>query len=217
LRRLRSVGSARLRCFTVDEAKRLQNACRPEFRPIVSAALLTGCRAGELLALRARDFDPQSETLFIADSESGKPRHVPLTTDGVVLFENLTAGKPEHTPLFAKADGSKCSRMAIVRAMREACHGGKIRPVATLHALRHTYCSHLVQQGVPLLFVAYALGHSDTRMVEKHYGHLAAVPGGRDDPREVAELRDYRNGKDQEHSTLALRSVCNLRYLACDS
>ena len=35
------------------------------------------------------------------------------------------------------------------------------------------YASHLVQAGVPLIFMAEALGHSDARMVTKHYGHLA--------------------------------------------
>jgi integrase len=41
------------------------------------------------------------------------------------------------------------------------------------HGLRHTWASHAVMNGVPLMVVAKNLGHSDTRMVEKHYGHLA--------------------------------------------
>lgn len=64
--------------------------------------------------------------------------------------------------------------MTLVRATLIACSGGKIVPTATFHTLRHTYASHLVQAGVPLLFVAGVLGHGDTRMVEKHYGHLAS-------------------------------------------
>ncbi len=173
LKKFRSADSARLRWLSVDEARRLQNACSLDFRPLVSAALLTGCRAGELLALQARDFDPRSKTILIADSKSSKPRHVPLTDEGMALFENLTAGTPDNERLFSRADQSRWYRMAVVRAMRAACTGGKIAPVATFHTLRHTYASHLVQAGVPLLFVATALGHSDTRMVEKHYGHLA--------------------------------------------
>jgi integrase len=43
----------------------------------------------------------------------------------------------------------------------------------TFHGLRHTYASRLVMKGVPLHVIAAQLGHSDTRMVEKHYGHLA--------------------------------------------
>ena len=43
----------------------------------------------------------------------------------------------------------------------------------TFHELRHIYASRLVMKGVPLAVVAVQLGHSDTRMVEKHYGHMA--------------------------------------------
>jgi integrase len=83
LKKFRSADSARLRWLTLEEATRLQNASGPDFRPLVRAALLTGCRAGELLALRAGDFDPYSETVLVADSKSGKPWRVPLTEDGM--------------------------------------------------------------------------------------------------------------------------------------
>jgi integrase len=58
--------------------------------------------------------------------------------------------------------------------MREACIQAGIKPLASFHALRHTYASLSIMAGGPLLVVATNLGHSDTRMVEKHYGHLAA-------------------------------------------
>jgi len=38
---------------------------------------------------------------------------------------------------------------------------------------RHTFASHAIMNGAPLMVVAQALGHVDTRMVEKHYGHLS--------------------------------------------
>ena len=49
----------------------------------------------------------------------------------------------------------------------------RLEPPATFHALRHTWAPHRVMTGAPLMVVAQALGHADTRMVEKHYGHLA--------------------------------------------
>jgi integrase len=180
LKKFRSADSARLRWLTIEEAKRLQNACSQNFRPLVRAALLTGCRMGELLALRARDFDPRSGTLLVADSKSSKPRHVPLTDQGIALFEDLTAGKAHDSIVFTRADGSNWYRIAVGREMRAACENGRISPPATFHTLRHTYASHLVQQGGALLFVAAALGHGDTRMVEKHYGHLG--------PSQVADM-----------------------------
>jgi integrase len=199
LKKFRSADSARLRWLTIDEATRLQNASAPDLRPLVRAALLTGSRAGELLSVRAGDFDPSSKTLLIADSKSGKPRRVPLTDNGVSLFEDLTAGKQSDEAPFTRGDGSAWYRMALVRAMRAACTAAKIKPAATFHTLRHTYASHLVQQSVPLLFVASALGHSDTRMVEKHYGHLA--------PSQVADMIRAKLPSFGEHAKGNVRRI----------
>ncbi|MGA9599978.1 MAG: tyrosine-type recombinase/integrase [Methylocystis sp.] len=43
----------------------------------------------------------------------------------------------------------------------------------SFHELRHTYASHAVMNGMPLMVLAGNLGHSDARMVEKHYGHMS--------------------------------------------
>ena len=55
---------------------------------------------------------------------------------------------------------------------RRPRHRGRITP-PSFHALRHTWASLAAMNGVPLMVVAKNLGHADTRMVEKHYGHLA--------------------------------------------
>ena len=59
------------------------------------------------------------------------------------------------------------------RPMQEACARAKISPASGFHQLRHTWASHAVMNGVPLVIVAQNMGHSGTMMVEKHYGHLA--------------------------------------------
>jgi integrase len=45
-------------------------------------------------------------------------------------------------------------------------------PRITFHTIRHIYASLAIMAGTPLLVVAKNLGHSNTRMIEKHYGHL---------------------------------------------
>jgi integrase len=55
--------------------------------------------------------------------------------------------------------------------MRAACEHARIEH-AGFHTLRHTWASLSVMGGMPLLVVANNLGHADTRMVERHYGHL---------------------------------------------
>ena len=57
--------------------------------------------------------------------------------------------------------------------MRAACVAAGISPPVGIHQMRHTWASLSVMNGVPLLVVAANLGHSDTGMVEKHYGHLS--------------------------------------------
>jgi integrase len=57
--------------------------------------------------------------------------------------------------------------------MRAACTRARLKPAVRFHALRHTWASLATMAGVPLLVVAKNLGHADTRMVERHYGHLA--------------------------------------------
>lgn len=173
LQRFRGADSARIGRLTTDEARRLINACDADFRQLVAAALLTGCRYGELTSLRARDFDPQSGTILIADSKSAKPRRVPLTDEGQQFFAALSASKAIDDLLLTKATDAPWGKSEQSRRMRVACTAARINPPINFHALRHTFASLLVEAGTPIAFVAAALGHSDTRMVSKHYQHLA--------------------------------------------
>jgi integrase len=165
----RRVDAARVRYLSIAEAKRLINACDPEFRPLVQAALQTGARYGELCRLQVDDFNGDSDTLAIRQSKTGKARHIILTDEGRAFFAQLTAGRSGAEPMFRKV----WAKSHQTRPMREAVERAKIVPRVTFHALRHTWASLAVMAGMPLMVVARNLGHRDTRMVEKHYGHLA--------------------------------------------
>jgi len=167
------VETARTRYLTIAEAQRLINASEPSFRNLVQAALQTGARYGELGALRVADFNSDSGTVTIQQSKSGKARHIVLTDEGVAFFSGVTAGRDGAELIFTTKDAGPWTKSAQTRPMADACRNAKIRPPIGFHGLRHTWASHAVMNGVPLLVVAKNLGHSDTRMVEKHYGHLA--------------------------------------------
>jgi integrase len=165
--------AARVRYLTIAEAKRLLNACDPDFRTLAQAALVTGARYGELAVLRAADFNPDSATVQVRTSKSGKGRHIVLNDEGAALFKSLAAGKPGDALLLVKADGLPWGKSHQARPMADACERAKIEPAASFHVLRHTWASLAVMAGAPLMVVARNLGHADTRMVERHYGHLA--------------------------------------------
>ncbi len=168
-----NVDAARVRYLTIAEAKRLINAAEPSFRALVQAGLETGARYGELCALEVRDFNPDSGTVAIRTSKSGKPRHIVLTDDGAAFFARHTAGRDGSERMFLKANGEPWAPSHQIRPMEDACTNGRITPPISFHGLRHTWASLSVMAGVPLMVVSRNLGHADTRMVEKHYGHLA--------------------------------------------
>jgi integrase len=171
----RNVDGVRLRYLKNDEARRLINAADPDFRKLVQAALLTGCRYGELCRLQVSDLHPgvHSATILVRDSKSGHQRHVHLNDEGRDFFARLCAGRVGAEPMLLR-NGCAWKTSEQSRPILEACKHAKIEPPINFHALRHTYCSLAIMNGVPLLVIARNVGHKDTKMVERHYGHLAA-------------------------------------------
>lgn len=172
VRAFRDAESVRICYVSDDEARRLVSACEPDFRQLVIAALLTGCRYSEITSLVSEDFNPDSGTIQIRTSKSGRPRHVVLSDEGRSFFERQVLGKRRDSLLFVRAKGQRWKRADQRRPLAAACASVGLEDV-TFHGFRHTYASRLAMKGVPFAVIAAQLGHADTRMVEKHYGHLA--------------------------------------------
>ncbi len=168
-----AVNVARTRFLSIDEARRLINAADPKFRPLVEAALMTGCRYSELTRLTATDFHRDSGTIYVRTSKSGKPRHVVLTEEGTRFFEQACIGKSGADHVFTNGGGNPWKKSQQGHHMHSACARAKITPPISFHGLRHTYASLAVMRGLPLPVLAANLGHADTTITERHYAHLA--------------------------------------------
>jgi integrase len=191
LKPFKNVDSSRLRYLTKDEAGRLVNAAQGTFRDLVKAGLYTGCRYGELGRLHCGDFNPDSGTVFIGQSKSGKARHVVLTARARDSFP-LCAGRPADSSMLTRETGQPWGQSDHILLTTRALAAANITG-ASFHTLRHTSASQMVMAGVPLTIVAQNLGHADARMTEHHYLHLA--------PSYVAETirkvtPDYGLGED---------------------
>lgn len=138
----------------------------------MKGALLTGCRYGELVALRCGDYNRAAATLTVRVSKSGKPRHIPLTDEGRDLFSRVVVGRHAEQTLFSHDNGKPWGKNHQSRRLQEACRRANISPAVTFHHLRHTYGSFLAMRGVPLQVIAEALGHADTRVTHRHDAHL---------------------------------------------
>lgn len=175
---------ARARFLSRDEQVRLLNACPPDFRDLVAAALHTGSRFAPLTRLQVRDVNLEAGTIWIG-KDKGKGhdtcRHVFLAPDAVEWFRAKIAGKQPDDLVLTRAGVKRVKREGEPNQwlpsdqlpfMKAACEAAKLEYL-TFHELRHSYASTLVNVGVPLAYVAAQLGHANTRMVEKFYGHLA--------------------------------------------
>ena len=175
----RGTTKARVRFLKDDEQVRLVNAIEgQDFKDLVRAALLTGARLGELARLRCYDYDPCNKSVFIAKSKSGKSRHVTLNDDGARLFDEAVGKRSRPDDLIFQCSSKRKAREGAAwqkgdqaRGMKQACKKAGLEYVS-FHDLRHSYASLLINSGVELYVVAEQLGQADTRMVEKHYGHL---------------------------------------------
>jgi integrase len=172
VRPFKQVDEAVVRYLSAAKARRLVRACPEDFRKLVQAALLSGCRYSELTRLKCGDFNADSGTLAIRLSK-GKVRHVVLTEEAQTAFEGWTADRPPTDPVFLRADSNTWGTSHQKRPLEEASARAGIAPAVTFHILRHTHGSHLAMKGVPMGVIASQLGHADTRMTEKHYAHLA--------------------------------------------
>jgi integrase len=173
VKKYRGVASTRARYLTIPEARRFLNACDPVFKPLARAALETGCRYSELARLEVCDFNKVSGTLHVRKSKSAKARHVVLTAEGTTFFSDATAGRSPAELLFTRENGERWGHGNQGWYVKAANEKGNIDPPIHFHLLRHTWASLAVMNAVPLMVVARNLGHVDTRMVERVYGHLA--------------------------------------------
>ncbi len=162
----------KVRFLTDVEIVRLANACGAELRAIVTAALLTGMRYGEIIRMRVADFGPEAGTITVPVSKSGQARHIYLTDEGKEFFAQSVAGKAADAYVFTRDSGTPWGKSHQHRPLQEACSAAKISPAISYHILRHTYASRLAMRSTPMPVIAAQLGHKGTRMTERHYAHL---------------------------------------------
>ena len=173
------VEKPRVDYFTPEQARDLLDAAPQDFRDLAHAALLTGCRYGELASMLVRNVRPDAVDLL--STKSSKPRVVPLTDEARALFARLTKAKNDDEHVFTRGDGTSWLRGYQTRPMKRACEAAGIEPAKSFHILRHTFAVILLRQHVPIEFVAKALGNS-VQICQRHYAHVV--------PEDLAALMD---------------------------
>jgi integrase/recombinase XerD len=147
---------------------------RPLEHLILQTTYACGLRASEVLHLRIGDIDSSRMLLWVRQGKGNKDRAVPLSP---ALLEALRAHWRQHRPttwLFAgKTPNGQRSLGALQRVIRRAVVAAGFTKKVSLHTLRHSYATHLLEAGVDLLTIQRLLGHRDLQTTAR-YVHLTA-------------------------------------------
>jgi integrase len=131
--------------------------------------LLTGCRAGELISARRAAFDVRPKSLTVTGKTG--TRTIPLAPASIELFARLARDKLPAAYLLTRADGEPWSHSDWDEDVRAAAARAELPQGTCLYALRHSFITQALLDGMTTLEVARIVGTSLT-MIEKHYGHL---------------------------------------------
>ena len=164
----------RTRFLSRDEVRRLhialdelavRSAAARDQADVIRLLLLTGCRRGEIVALRWREV--AGDTLALTDAKTG-PRRVPLSARASAILDRRAREASAY--VFASPRDASRPRDANLPLWYEVRRAARLEDVR-LHDLRHTFASHAVMSGVPVPVVSRLLGHSNARMTLR-YAHL---------------------------------------------
>jgi site-specific recombinase XerD len=135
-----------------------------------------GLRSSEVIHLKISDIDFERRSIHIRRSKYNKDRVVPLSEYMAVgLGKYIVLERPLTWLFNGKTLGTTYSPKGISWVMREAVKTAGIAKDVTVHTLRHSYATHLIEDGLNIITVKDLLGHSkiETTMI---YLHIAQCP-----------------------------------------
>ena len=166
----------RTRFLSDDERERLLVTCRSSesihLFPIVTLALSTGMRRGEILGLSWENIDLQNRRITLLRTKNGERRVVPLVGKAYELIKNLYLKlEPEGHDLVFPSPNTPKQPISMRTAWETTVRKAEIENFR-FHDLRHSTASYLAMNGASLLEIADILGHKTLQMV-KRYSHLS--------------------------------------------
>ena len=142
-------------------------------RAMLSLIYACGLRRSELLNLTLKDILSDRNLLFIRQSKGKKDRVVPIGNKLIeMLRDYYKAFKPKTWLFEGQLLGEKYSERSIQLVLNQAVTKVKINKPVSLHWLRHSYATHLLESGTDLRYIQELLGHSSSRTTEI-YTHVS--------------------------------------------
>ncbi|HDP76332.1 MAG TPA: integrase [Bacteroidales bacterium] len=136
-------------------------------RTMLSLIYACGLRRSELLNLKIGDVDSKRHMLIIRNSKGYKDRQVPISGKTIeMLREYYKIFRPKIWLFEGQKEGMQYSEQSLQSVLKQAVSKSNIRKPVTLHWLRHSYATHLLESGTDLRFIQELLGHKSSKTTE---------------------------------------------------
>lgn len=138
---------------------------------ILALAYGAGLRVSEVVSLKVKDCDLDELILHIRQSKGQKDRITVIPEKLILDLQNHIAGKNGTDPLFSSERGGKLTTRTLQKVFACSLKKSQIKKSATFHSLRHSFATHLLENGTDIRYVQELLGHQNIRTTQL-YTHV---------------------------------------------
>ncbi len=158
--------------FSEEEIKELlQTPENLKHKCILLTIYSTGIRLSELINLRVKDIDSKRMSVHIIGGKGKKDRYTVLSPTLLNFLKHYyQIYMPEYW-LFEGQDGGQYSSRSVQQILRNAIQKSGINAFGTIHTLRHSFATHLLENGTDLRYIQHLLGHASSKTTEI-YTHI---------------------------------------------
>ena len=151
----------------------LDSTMNLKHRVMLSLIYACGLRAGELISLKLAHIDRDRNLIWVKNSKGKKDRIIPLGGKMPEMIMNYTkAYKPLNYLFEGQNAGLPYSYRSLQLVLKTAVTHAGIKKAVTLHTLRHSYATHLLESGTDLRYIQELLGHNSSKTTEI-YTHVS--------------------------------------------
>lgn len=157
--------------FSQQEVKKMIDVCdNLKHKAILATIYSCGLRLSELINLKIKDIDSASMIVIVKQGKGKRDRTVVLSEKLLILLRNYFTKYQPNEYLFEGQNGGKYSERSVQLVVKQTIVKAKIDKLASVHTLRHSYATHLIEQGTDIRFVQELLGHKsiNTTMIYTH-------------------------------------------------
>lgn len=152
-----------------QEISSLINAVKnPKHKLMLSLAYGAGLRVSEVIDLKIKDINFGELTIHVKQSKGNKDRISILPEKAKDDIIQLIAGKDKDDFVFSSERGGKLTARTAQKVFESALNKAGIKKDATFHSLRHSFATHLLENGVDIRYLQELLGHQNIRTTQQY-------------------------------------------------